>query len=82
MRIVVVLLILCLPAAFAAGVALTAERNGSWLLVRDPADPRVCAALDQDTGAIAGRWKPEGGRCSMRVFTWRRAFFLPEGWPR
>lgn len=66
-----------LCASFAAGEAAVVLSRGSLLLVRAPDDANVCAALNQDTGKIVGRWKPDRGRCSMATFLWRRAFFVP-----
>ena len=72
-------ILIALGAAFLAGEIADVKLRGSITVVRAPEDMNICAARDQDTGEIIGRWASVKGRCSQSDFLWRRVLFLPVG---
>ena len=78
MRISRISLSALLIAAFFVGGAADVTLHGALMAVRAPENHNTCAALDQSTGRIVGRWRPTAGVCSLQTFLWRRMFFLPD----
>lgn len=62
-------------AGFVAGAAVSIDRHGDWLPMRQ--QNGHCEAFDTDAGKAEGDWLPDpDGKCHIGAYIWHQLFSI------